>query len=59
MSRLAATLELDVADDQIQGRLITPAGHAHEFVGWLGLAHAIELLLTPESDHERPATEPQ
>jgi hypothetical protein len=36
-------LELDAAGDAIQGRLTAESGWAMPFVGWLGLAAAIEL----------------
>jgi hypothetical protein len=35
--------------DPIAGRLTDRRGHATEFVGWLGLAGAIETLTRPEA----------
>ena len=43
--RQSATLEMELLDgDPITGRLTDRAGHATDFVGWLGLAGAIESL---------------
>lgn len=50
-------LELERADgDQIAGRLSTTAGTAIAFVGWLGLAGAIETALREEG---QPAGAPE
>jgi hypothetical protein len=39
------TLDLEVtAPDSISGRLCDTTGHVAEFVGWLGLAGALEAL---------------
>jgi hypothetical protein len=37
-------LDLDPGADPIRGRLTAPTGEEDEFVGWLGLAGAIERL---------------
>jgi hypothetical protein len=51
--RTRLTLELVVtAPDSISGRLSDAAGRGTEFVGWLGLAGAIEAL----SSGPRPRT---
>ena len=43
--RQSATLEMELVDgDPIAGRLTDRTGHATDFVGWLGLAGAIEYL---------------
>ncbi len=47
--RRTLTLELDVVDqDSIIGRLSDATGRSTEFIGWLGLASAIEALATDE-----------
>jgi hypothetical protein len=38
-------LEIDPGSDPISGRLQHDGHPAHEFVGWLGLARALELTL--------------
>jgi hypothetical protein len=43
-TRIALRLDLDPAADPIRGRLTAPTGEEDEFVGWLGLAGAIERL---------------
>ena len=40
---LVLRLELDAAGEAIQGRVTAESGWAMPFVGWLGLAAAIEL----------------
>jgi hypothetical protein len=50
--RVAMTLELDSTAEPIRGILTSASGDAHEFVGWLGLADAIERLLP----HDDPPT---
>jgi hypothetical protein len=40
------TLELDASADPIAGRLCGEAGEDVDFVGWLGLASALEGLLS-------------
>ena len=52
--RLLATLELDLSAPQLQGRLSVPGREARNFVGWLGLATAIEELLQPVDDWDLP-----
>ena len=48
------TLELDLEDtDSIAGRLIDQTGRATDFVGWLGLASAIECLATDTKGSEQ------
>jgi hypothetical protein len=45
MTRQVLTLELESTDvDSLAGRLRDQDGHAADFVGWLGLAAAIECL---------------
>jgi hypothetical protein len=45
LRRHQATLEMELIDgDPIAGRLTDRDGHAIEFIGWLGLARAIEAL---------------
>ena len=44
--RITLVLDIEPAADPIRGRLSTPDEEAQEFVGWLGLASAIERLLT-------------
>jgi hypothetical protein len=39
------TLEIDAASDPIAGRLSEGGAPGREFVGWLGLARALELAL--------------
>jgi hypothetical protein len=39
------TLEFDSDGDPIRGRVREGTGSEHEFVGWLGLAKALELAL--------------
>ena len=46
------TLELEVADDALTGRVTRPDGTGTEFSGWLGLVATIEALVAA------PATEP-
>jgi hypothetical protein len=49
------TLRLDVDNDPIAGRLEDESGSGHEFVGWLGLAKALEALLgQPAAGNEGP-----
>jgi hypothetical protein len=51
------TLRLDVDDQHIAGRLEDESGRGREFVGWLGLARALESHLntrTTESEHPPP-----
>jgi hypothetical protein len=36
------TLEIERATDPISGRVLDEAGGAREFVGWIGLASALE-----------------
>jgi hypothetical protein len=43
------TLRVNVEADPIAGDLADEGGGAHEFVGWLGLARALEALLALES----------
>ncbi len=38
-------LELDVESDPIEGR-VRDGGDAHDFTGWLGLASALERLIS-------------
>ena len=46
------TLELELADDALTGRVTAPDGTGTEFSGWLGLVATIETVLnapaTPE-----------
>jgi hypothetical protein len=51
---LAVRLELDAVADPIRGCITAGDGEAQEFVGWLGLASAIERLLTPADDPSTP-----
>ena len=39
------TLEVEIDSDPISGRLGEPGAPGREFVGWLGLARALELAL--------------
>jgi hypothetical protein len=49
-TRRTLTLELEVSDaDHVAGRLDDGHGHSTEFVGWLGLAGAIEALSDEDS----------
>ena len=41
------TLELESGADPIAGRIRDASGTAREFVGWLGLAEALERLFGP------------
>jgi hypothetical protein len=41
------TLEIETESDPIAGRLSEGGGPGEEFVGWLGLARALELALEP------------
>lgn len=45
MSTRAFRLELDSDADPIRGRLMDEAGPGVDFVGWLGLASALERAL--------------
>jgi hypothetical protein len=45
-SRRSFRLDLDVKARPITGRLEEPDGAGHEFTGWLGLAAALEGLLS-------------
>lgn len=57
-SRHTLTLELEVdADDDVTGRLVDADGHGADFVGWLGLASAIERLSAPP-DTRPPSASP-
>ena len=56
-AHLSATLELDRTADQLRGRLTVPGQETREFVGWLGLATAIEWLMQPEGSER--SREPQ
>lgn len=50
-SRRTLTLELEMPDDDhVAGRLADGHGNSTEFVGWLGLAGAIEALSADASD---------
>jgi hypothetical protein len=42
-------LELDVESDPIEGR-VRDDGDAHDFKGWLGLASALERLISKTSN---------
>jgi hypothetical protein len=43
------TLEIDSDADPISGRLSEHGGPSEEFVGWLGLARALERVLEPDA----------
>jgi hypothetical protein len=45
--RRVLTLEIDTDTDPIAGRLSERGAPGREFVGWLGLARALELALEP------------
>jgi hypothetical protein len=50
-------LEFDLTDaDSIAGRLSDPSGRATDFVGWLGLASAIESLSDTDAEDSAAAT---
>jgi len=51
---LELKLDLDPTADPIRGLLTAPNGTPQEFVGWLGLADAIEHLLAPGENTDRP-----
>lgn len=42
------TLSVDVGSDPIAGNLADELGGRKEFIGWLGLARALETLLAPD-----------
>jgi hypothetical protein len=48
------TLEIDADSDPIAGRLSEDGAPGQPFVGWLGLARALELALEPESGEPTP-----
>jgi hypothetical protein len=43
-------LELDVHSDPIEGR-VRDGGSAHDFTGWLGLASALERLISASANY--------
>jgi len=45
--KIVLRLEIDREDERIAGRLSTPSGAAVAFVGWIGLAAAIEQAMAP------------
>jgi hypothetical protein len=47
------TLEIDTDSDPIAGRLSEGGGPGQQFVGWLGLARALELVL--DAPHQAPS----
>jgi hypothetical protein len=59
--RHVLTLELEFVGDDVSGRLSDRAGDGREFVGWLGLAGAIELLApsAPTPTNLTPSTRTQ
>ena len=52
---LVLRLELDAAGEAIQGRVTAESGPAMPFVGWLGLAAAIELATSGGSMRDEPS----
>jgi hypothetical protein len=52
-TRLTLTLALNVSIDSIYGQLSGADGEARPFVGWLGLAEAIEGAIRSAYDEHR------
>ena len=43
---IVLTLGIEPGSDPIEGRITDAAGRAHEFAGWMGLASAIDAVLS-------------
>ncbi len=48
-------LELDAAGEAIEGRVTTESGWTMPFVGWLGLAAAIEVATSARTLRDEPS----
>ena len=48
-STLTVTLELQVGQDCLTGRVVTDDGAALDFIGWLGLLAVIDSLVPEEA----------
>ena len=54
---MQVTLELQRGSDPLSGRVVDEAGRSHDFVGWIGLASALEEVLvtppvSPKEEHQ-------
>lgn len=49
-------LEIDPTSEPVSGRL-TAGETSHEFVGWIGLAAALERMLAGPAEHPSPSQE--
>jgi hypothetical protein len=54
--RRECRLEIDPTSEPVSGRL-TAGETSHEFVGWIGLAAALERMLAGPAEHPSPSQE--
>ncbi|MEJ7875943.1 MAG: hypothetical protein WKF62_04715 [Solirubrobacterales bacterium] len=50
--RLSLRLELEAGSEPIRGHLVAADGATEEFIGWLGLAAAIERATTKDKQQQ-------
>jgi hypothetical protein len=55
--RVTLRLDLDLASEPIEGEVWEPLGRVHPFVGWLGLAGALERAVHGGVDPHTPSQE--
>jgi hypothetical protein len=51
-TNLTVTLELDLADDSLSGRVIDTDGSERQFAGWMGLVGVLDNLLAPPEENQ-------
>jgi hypothetical protein len=51
-TQLTVTLELDLADESLSGRVIDADGAERPFSGWMGLVGVLDNLLAPPEENK-------